>query len=829
MDELQHLFPRDTGQVYPYQYTGNVVTAEFAFPGRDVVPHSQALLEQIAKAREESKTQSLGASSKPPKGMVLEFASDPNFELMLKRLESESKGIELRNSRVDSDHSMMASVFVPEGQIGYFVKRFTDYANPAKVTPKGKPANQDLVASIAAIRLAAIESFWMDVSPFPSDHQKTQWFEVWLSDFQGEAEVAELFRQLAAGVGVLVSTYSLRFPDRVVLIARASVQDLLKVENLFDFLAELRLAKIVASEFLEAPPRDQSELIEEALTRITPPALRAPSVCHLDTGVNRGHPLLSLALQEEHCLAVEPSWSTSDGHPQQHGTNMAGVALYGCLTEVLNSTSRLELRHRLESVKILPDHGKHPPELYGDVTVQAVARIEIQAPDRTQRAFALTVTCDSRDLGSPTSWSAALDQICSGACDEGRPSRLLFVAAGNTALSNRHEYPNNAHTESVEDPAQAWNAITVGAHTEKVTIKSPDYRYWQPVAESGRLSPSSRTSMIWSDHSWPNKPDIVFEGGNLAIDPVNGRADHIDDLALLTTRTSPTGALLTTTGETSAATAQAAGMAAKLWATYPHLSPESVRALMVHSARWTPAMLEEFPARERQNRLRVYGYGVPQLGIAFWSARNNATLIIEDAIQPFGRFQQESGGSSIKGKDMRLHRLPWPKEVLEQLGGLEVRMRVTLSYFIEPSPGRRGWKYKHRYRSHGLRFELKRPTETEQQLLMRLTRAAWDEDQKSYAAGPDERSWLIGPRYRNRGSIHSDLWTGTAAELAASGIIAVHPVSGWWKDRPTLNCFEKDAKYSLIISLETDETNIDLYTPIATQIVPAISTEIQTS
>lgn len=250
---------------------------------------------------------------------------------------------------------------------------------------------------------------------------------------------------------------------------------------------------------------------------------------------------------------------------------------------------------------------------------------------------------------------------------------------------------------------------------------------------------------------------------------------------------------------------------------------------MIHSARWTPAMLSEFPARERQNRLRVYGYGVPQLGIALWSARNNATLIIEDSIQPFGKFRQESGGSSIKGKDMRLHRLPWPKEVLEQLGGLEVRMRVTLSYFIEPSPGRRGWKYKHRYRSHGLRFELKRPTETEQQLLMRLTRAAWDEDQESYTAGPDERSWLIGPRYRNRGSIHSDLWTGTAAELAASGIIAVHPVSGWWKDRQTLNCFEKDAKYSLIISLETDETSIDLYTPIATQITPAVSTEIQTS
>jgi hypothetical protein len=508
---------------------------------------------------------------------------------------------------------------------------------------------------------------------------------------------------------------------------------------------------------------------------------------------------------------------------------MAGVALYGCLTEVLNSTTRLKLRHRLESVKILPNHGKHPPELYGDITVQAIAKIEIQAPDRAQRVFALTVTSDSRDKGSPTSWSAALDQICSGACDEGRPSRLLFVAAGNTEPSNRHEYPNNVRTESIEDPAQAWNAITVGAYTEKVTIKSSDYRNWKPLAESGRLSPSSRTSMIWSDHSWPNKPDIVFEGGNLAINPTNGHADHIDDLAMLTTRTSPTGSLLTTTGETSAATAQAAGMAAKLWAAYPHLSPESVRALMIHSARWTPAMMSEFPANERYNRLRVYGYGVPQLGIALWSARNNANLIIENTIQPFGKFRQASSGSSIKGKDMRLHRLPWPKEVLGQLGGLEVRMRVTLSYFIEPSPGRRGWKYKHRYRSYGLRFELKRPTETEHQLLMRLTKAAWEENQEAYTAGPDERSWLIGPRYRNRGSIHSDVWTGTAAELAGSGIIAVHPVSGWWKDRQTLNCFEKDAKYALIISLETDETGIDLYTPIANQITSAVSTEIQTS
>lgn len=122
------------------------------------------------------------------------------------------------------------------------------------------------------------------------------------------------------------------------------------------------MAKILAGEFLELPPRDQADFIREALSRVTPPPANAPSVCHLDTGVNRGHPLLEFALAEEHLLAVDPTWLASDGHPQQHGTGMAGLALYGCLTELLNCTGAISLQHRLESVKILPDHGAHDPD-----------------------------------------------------------------------------------------------------------------------------------------------------------------------------------------------------------------------------------------------------------------------------------------------------------------------------------------------------------------------------------------------------------------------------------------------------------------------------------
>lgn len=833
MDQLPHLFPRETGTVAGYTYPRKVVTT-FDAPPRDRVPHSQSLVSQIQSAEQQARTQTATLPTvEKPNGVVLAFQSDPNFKLQLTSLESKRSGIELRNSRVDTSGVMHATVFIPEGKVGTFVRKFEAYADPAKDSETGKPKNNDLVASISQIRLAALEAFWQDSGEFPTDRDQPLWWEVWLTELPKPHDVVDVFRQRAQAAGVLVSPRQLRFPDRRVVLARATVTELLTIENLFDILAELRSAKVLAGEFLDLPPRDQADFIQDALSRITPPPAGAPAVCHLDTGVNRGHPLLELALAEEHLLAVDPTWRASDGDSQQHGTGMAGLALYGCLTNLLNDTESISLRHRLESVKILPDHGRHDPDLYGDVTAQSVSRIEIVAPERQQRAFALTVTADSRDEGFPSSWSAALDQIASGAEDEGRPSRLLIASAGNTPADGRRDYPNHNRTQGVEDPAQSWNAISVGGYTEKTTIHSDEYRDWKPIANAGQLSPASRTSMIWDDRSWPLKPDIVMEGGNQAIDPTTGQADYVDDLSLLTTCTSRSGALLTVTRDTSAATALAARYAAIIWSHYPNLSPESVRGLLIHSARWTAPMVEEFSSdlrREVENRLRVYGYGVPQLDHAIWSARNNATLVIQDSLQPFHQEIDADGQKRIKTKDLRLHRLPWPKQVLEQLGGETVRLRVTLSYFIEPSPGRRGWTRKHRYQSHGLRFDIKRPTDmNDNEFLKRITKAVWDEDEESISSAADDRSWTIGPNLRCKGSIHSDVWTGTAAQLASSGTIAVYPVTGWWKERPGLERWDRSARYSLVISLETDAAQADLYTPIANQISVPVTTSISSS
>ena len=69
---------------------------------------------------------------------------------------------------------MHATVFVPEGKVGIFVRKFEAYADEAKDSkPKdpekvGKPKNKDLVASISQLRRAVLKSFWMTSGVFQS-------------------------------------------------------------------------------------------------------------------------------------------------------------------------------------------------------------------------------------------------------------------------------------------------------------------------------------------------------------------------------------------------------------------------------------------------------------------------------------------------------------------------------------------------------------------------------------------------------------------------------------------------------------------------------------
>jgi Subtilase family len=315
------------------------------------------------------------------------------------------------------------------------------------------------------------------------------------------------------------------------------------------------------------------------------------------------------------------------------------------------------------------------------------------------------------------------------------------------------------------------------------------------------------------------KPDIVLEGGNYARN--RGAPMSCDDLSLLTTIMRP-NRLLTTMVDTSPATALAARMAAILWSYHPKLRPETVRALLVHSAEWTPAMRSRFPGDTKSvalECLRCYGYGVPDLQRALHSAKNAVTMIYEGGLTPY-RLEK----SEVKTNQMNVHSLPWPTEALKDLGEEKVTMRVTLSYFIEPSPGSVCWKVNNRYASHGLRFDVIRPTEGLGGMNRRLSRAFWSSPTTRPANEKETPEWTLGEDNRTLGSIHSDWWTGTAATLARSGSIVVYPVSGWWKERKHLKKYDDIARYSLIVSIKSRKKNLNLYSLVEN--VGAVKTEV---
>lgn len=225
--------------------------------------------------------------------------------------------------------------------------------------------------------------------------------------------------------------------------------------------------------------------------------------------------------------------------------------------------------------------------------------------------------------------------------------------------------------------------------------------------------------------------------------------------------------------------------------------------------------------------IRRCGFGVPSLARALWSASNSLTLTAQDELQPFDELKDKDGDRSIKSRDMNVHAIPWPVEVLESLGETDVEMQVTLSYFVEPNPAARGWTRRYRYESHGLRFDVRRPEETLADFRRRVNQQARDEEDALPASG-DDSGWVVGKTNRHVGSIHSDRWTGAAVALSQRGHIAVYPALGWWRERRQLERWGKKARYALLVSIRAPAVEADIYAAVAAKVKTPVAIKVAT-
>ncbi|MDO5285812.1 MAG: S8 family peptidase [Actinomycetia bacterium] len=860
-----HLFLPEPPQAEPFAPVGGGGDRTKPDFPRDRASHGQALQQQFEQAVQAPR-QDIEAA-----GTYVSFESFPGLTLALESLDPQRDGepslvavkeqvCPAGTAQVatvyipdgasaeppedeDPGTAQVATVYIPDGKRDYFLKRLSEYVRTAG---DDKAKHAALVEGIAGIRRATIRELWTDPDNlFPDSTEASVWWEVWLQRDGGREQ--ERLREFVKRHRLLAGQHYLGFHDRTVALVRATVDQLaLGLESLDD-LAELRRPHEVASLLTDLAPLEQKEWVEVLRSRLKVADSDSPVVCVLDTGIQGSHPLLRDSLAETDVHVAEAGWQKEPTRP--HGTEMAGLALYSDLHQAVITEHEVRLDHRLESVKILPDCGQNDPDVYGAITARAVDRPEIQAPDRS-RVFMLAVTAPQdepddpesqhRACGRPTSWSAAVDSLAFGrAVDDTAPGltyldredprrpRLLIVSTGNIqpgSMSAVDNHLDRSDLSPVEDPAQSWNALTVGAYSQRDEMaEAPTgFERYRPLAPRGELSPFSRTSVLHDD-DWPFKPEVVADGGNAAASPDGNSVDTPPNLGVLTTRmVHPGSGFFTMTNATSAATAQVAAMAASISAAYPKLRPETVRALIVHSARWTPAMQARFDDRratkgDLANLVRRYGMGVPDLDRALRSATDALTLVGEGRIRPF----EPDGQSGRRIREMNLHELPWPTEQLESLGETKVSMRVTLSYFIEPNPSSRGWTGRYVYPSHGLRFATKRPDENTLRFRQRINMRAREEttDEVKASRPRTEKGWLLGSKQHCKpGSLHTDIWTGPAVNLASKGVIAVYPVAGWWKHRPKWDQSEQGVDYSLVVSIEAPDVGIDLWTPVFEQI-----------
>jgi hypothetical protein len=137
--DKKHIFLADSAE--PFQYSNpNPTRGGGKYPRRKRGGHAASVERQLSRAWEEvrQRREAQTAVAVPTRGgTYLEFESAPGFDFNVENLESRSKGIRVTNVRKEAPIMApigqkkglvnKATVYIPEGQEGYFLDKVKQY------------------------------------------------------------------------------------------------------------------------------------------------------------------------------------------------------------------------------------------------------------------------------------------------------------------------------------------------------------------------------------------------------------------------------------------------------------------------------------------------------------------------------------------------------------------------------------------------------------------------------------------------------------------------------------------------------------------------------
>lgn len=459
--------------------------------------------------------------------------------------------------------------------------------------------------------------------PFLTDELSYLDVEIWRMD---DSNLAHFL----SGFDELITTYGGRIVDDF----KTKNFYILKIfanSRLFDEIVELReVAQI------DRPPKIKIEKtinsdVEDFQIDGNPPE-DASGILIVDSGILSGHPLLSNTVGDEIAVPTRNSSQVSEDEPSDeigHGTQVAGIALYGDVEECINNkVFSPELWIFSAKVMFLDEDGLS--------TYNEEELLEHQLDTGIRYFVDNYPNCKIINLSMGNSAKRMFNNkrqfnLASLVDELSKELNVIFViSSGNIDIDEFNlsdNYPDYFLDDSTDmfkivDPATSALALTVGALSKYNTSQffSVLTEYPSPIT---RVGPGYR-GMI--------KPEFVENGGG-------GFGEELDVITINPNWINE-GRLFTLVNGTSFSAPKISNFIAKLINKYPDRSLNLIKALLISSASIPsekPESLSEMSlsssGNDAKNLLKIYGYGKPDLNNAFYSESNRVILLRENTIK----------------------------------------------------------------------------------------------------------------------------------------------------------------------------------------------------
>lgn len=589
-------------------------------------------------------------------------------------------------------------------------------------------------------------------------------------------------------------------------------------------ILELLLQEEIVKE-VDRKPRPSFETPQDynlplsAFPEVQSPPEKNCGVLVIDSGVQRGHPLICPALGEATVFPdpgnqrINDNVDDGDEKHGGHGTGVAGLAVYGDVAEGI--TKKLFIPSAwLFSARVTDKNNEYDPDFL----------LESQLEEAVQYFTRNYPTCkvinislgDSRlvcqDDQKQFKLAAKIDELAYRYLNK---NLLFIVSAGNhfydvdSKEKFLTEYPHYLLLDQARiiDPATSAIALTVGSISLGTgSIQYPYDAGRQPIARlSGYPSPFTRTGFGIDGMI---KPDLVDFGGDLLLD----RSRIIPNepgVGILTLAKNYTSSMFRAYCGTSFSAPRVANIAAQLFTKFPNSTSNMIRALLANSAlipTEIPPMLQGGKAEQVKNQIRIYGYGQPNLERSLFSAENYVVLQIDNEAIPVGFF--------------RMYEIPaLPSEFFDKPG--KRSLSVTLA-FDPPTRPTRGDSYL----GVTMEFHVFKNLDPEviKQAFMKasaknqteeFTKLSLKDLEKEYGSGI-RVNLSPGSQLRSKGTLQK-------------GQTLIKSKRGYSSDSPlyiVVSCARKWAKegevdlqrFSLVVSINHSDPEVDLYNRLRAKI-----------